>query len=51
MSKALKTAIEIKKKYDELNLQLSQLSPSQYFEIASNDGQRFILEWVMGQHG
>ncbi len=50
MSIILKTEEEILKKYEEINQQMSRLSPGQYFEIASNDGQRFILEWVLGQH-
>ena len=50
MSIVLKTEVEILKKYEELNIKMTNLSPEQYFEIASNDGQRFILEWVLGQH-
>lgn len=46
----MKTRSEIEKKYEELNEQMSKLSPGQYFEIASTDGQRFILEWILGQH-
>ena len=45
-----KTRPEIEKRYEELNEQMSNLSPGQYYEIASTDGQRYILEWVMGQH-
>ena len=50
MSIILKTEVEILKKYEEINEQMRRLSPGQYFEIASNDGQRYILEWVLGQH-
>lgn len=46
----MKTRAEIEKKYESLNDQLAKISPGQIFEIASSDGQRFILEWVLGQH-
>jgi hypothetical protein len=42
---------EIEKKYEELNKQMSSLDPGQFFEIASTDGQRYIIEWILGQHG
>jgi len=46
----MKTRAEIEKKFEELNKQMAKLSPGQLFEVASTDGQRFILEWVLGQH-
>lgn len=46
----MKTQEEIEKKYEELNQQMAKLDPGQYFEIASTDGQRYILEWVLGNH-
>lgn len=46
----MKSRAEIEKKFEELNKQMAKLSPGQVFEIASTDGQRFILEWILGQH-
>jgi len=46
----MKSRAEIEKKFEELNEQMAKLSPGQLFEVASTDGQRFILEWVLGQH-
>jgi len=48
--KEMKTQAEIEKKYEELNKRMSKLSPMDSFSIASTDGQRFILEWVLGKH-
>jgi len=50
IKEGMKTRAEIEKKFEELNEQMSRLSPGQLFEVASTDGQRFILEWVLGQH-
>ena len=50
IKEGMKTRSEIEKKYESLNEQMAKLSPGQHFEIASTDGQRFILEWILGQH-
>jgi hypothetical protein len=50
IKEGMKTRVEIEKKFEELNKQMAKLSPGQLFEVASTDGQRFILEWVLGQH-
>ena len=42
---------EIEEKYEELNQRMQENSGSgDFFNIASTDGQRFILEWVLKQH-
>lgn len=46
----MKTEKEIKEKYDELNKRMEAVAPWDSFKIASTDGQRYILEWVLGQH-
>lgn len=46
----MKTEDEIKEKYDELNKRMGAVAPWDSFNIATTDGQRYILEWVMGQH-
>jgi hypothetical protein len=46
----MKSRAEIEKKFEEINKQMAELSIEQVFEIASTDGQRFIIEWVLGQH-
>lgn len=46
----MKTQKEIEEKYDELNQRMAKMSPGDMFGIASSDGQRYILEWVLGQH-
>ena len=48
--KRMKTRPEIEKKFEEINDTMARLSPGQYFEVASTDGQRYILEWILGQH-
>ena len=48
--KRMKTRAEIEKKFEEVNDMMARLSPGQYFEVASADGQRYILEWILGQH-
>lgn len=48
--KRMKTRAEIEKKFEEVNDTMARLSPGQYFEVASTDGQRYILEWILGQH-
>jgi hypothetical protein len=50
IKEGMKSRAEIEKKFEELNKQMSRLSPGQYFEVASTDGQRYILEWILGQH-
>jgi len=47
----MKSQKEIEKKYEELNERMRNLKASQSFDVASTDGQRYILEWVLGQHG
>ncbi len=46
----MRTAKEIKAKYDELNERMNKMEPGDMFGTASTDGQRYILEWVLGQH-
>ncbi len=46
----IKDEFDIKQKYEELNQRMGQNSPFDMFSNASVDGQRFILEWVLGQH-
>ncbi len=43
----MRTEAEIKKKYEELNERMLKMTPMDMFGIASTDGQRFILEWVL----
>ena len=45
-----KTQFEIQQKYEELNQRMSENTPGDMFGNASVDGQRYILEWVLGQH-
>lgn len=47
----MRTQKEIEKKYDELNERMAKIMPGDMFNVASTDGQRYILEWVLGQHG
>lgn len=46
----MKTKFEIEEKHKELSQRMSQTSPGDMFQTASVDGQRYILEWVLGQH-
>ena len=50
IKEGMKTRADIEKKFEEVNDTMSRLSPGQYFEVASTDGQRYILEWILGQH-
>jgi len=43
----MKTQKEIEEKYEELNERMRKQSPWNFFGIASTDGQRYILEWVL----
>lgn len=43
----LRTEEEIKKKLEELDKRMGSMVVSDYFGIASTDGQRFILQWVL----
>lgn len=45
----MKTQKEIEEKYEELNQRMAKMSPGDFFNVASTDGQRFILEWVLGR--
>jgi len=44
----LRSKFEIEQKYQELN---QRMKDSDMFSKYSIDAQRFILEWVLGQHG
>ena len=44
----LRSKFEIEQKYEELN---QRMKNADMFSSTSIDGQRFILEWVLGQHG
>jgi len=46
----LRTEAEILKKYEELNERMAKITPGDSFSIASTDGQRFILEWVLNRN-
>ncbi len=46
----LKSKFEIEQKHEELSQRMSEKSPRDMFGNASVDGQRYILEWVLGQH-
>ena len=46
----MKTQKEIEEKYEELNKRMSKMEPGDMFGVASTDGQRYILEWVLGNH-
>lgn len=42
---------EIEEKYEELNERMREISgKGDFFNVASTDGQRYILEWVLMQH-
>jgi len=42
---------EIEERYEELNERMREISgKGDIFNVASTDGQRYILEWVMKQH-
>lgn len=43
----MKTEKEVRAKKEELNKRMAGLSPSDMFYVASTDGQRFILDWVL----
>jgi len=43
----LRSKFEIEQKYEELN---QRMTNADMFSSTSIDGQRFILEWVLGQH-
>lgn len=43
----MRTEDEIEEKYEELNQRMSNMSSDELFNVASTDGQRFILEWIM----
>ena len=47
----MKTRFEIEQKYEELNQRMSQKSNS-FMDptIMSIDGQRWVIEWILGQH-
>lgn len=42
---------EIEEKYEELNERMvKNYGSGDFFNVASTDGQRYILEWVLMQH-
>ena len=45
--KKMKTEKEIQEKLVELNKRMAKLLPSDMFGVASTDGQRFIIQWVL----
>lgn len=47
----MKTEEEVQAKYEELNKRMSKMEIGDMFGTASTDGQRYILEWVLGHHG
>ena len=46
----MKTLKEIEKKYQELNDRMAKIPMWDFWNRASTDGQRYILEWVMDEH-
>ena len=46
----MKTQKQIEEKMLELNKRMSELGVMDVFGVASTDGQRYILEWVLDQH-
>jgi len=46
----IKSLFEIEQKYEEINQRMSEMNGMDMFGTASTDGQRYILEWVLGQH-
>ncbi len=46
----MKTKEEIEAKYEELNKRMESVVPWDSFNVASIDGQRYIIEWILGQH-
>ena len=43
----MKTEKEIRVKKEELDKRMAKLVPGDMFGLASTDGQRFILDWVL----
>ncbi len=49
--KKIRSRKEIEEKYEELNERMREISAKgDIFNVASTDGQRYILEWVLMQH-
>lgn len=44
---SMKTEKEIRAKKAELDKRMAELSVGDMFGVASTDGQRFILDWVL----
>lgn len=44
----MKTEKEIQEKLEELDERMGKLSPGDMFGVASTDGQRYILQWILG---